>query len=90
MVYLNKLGVKHSFSTAHVPYDNSVCESFFISMKREKLYRYKSPTVAEFKRSVNKYINFFNQERPHDALKYKSPDEYEIDFELKYGSYRTG
>lgn len=83
MGYLNKSNVKQSFSRAHVPYDNSVCESFFSSMKREELYRYKYPTVAEFKRSVDKYINFFNQERPHATLKYKTPDKYEIDFLLK-------
>lgn len=83
MDYLNKLDVKQSFSRAHVPYDNSVCESFFSSMKREELYRYKYPTVAEFRRSVDKYINFFNQERPHATLKYKTPDKYEIDFWLK-------
>lgn len=83
MGYLNKSNVKQSFSRVHVPYDNSVCESFFSSMKREELYRYKYPTVAEFKRSVDKYINFFNQERPHATLKYKTPDKYEIDFLLK-------
>ena len=29
MDYLRNLGVKQSFSRAHMPYDNSVCESFF-------------------------------------------------------------
>lgn len=83
MGYLNSLGVKQSFSRAHVPYDNSVCEAFFSNMKREELYRFKYPTVAEFKRSVEKYIEFFNSERPHATLKYKTPDKYESDFGLK-------
>lgn len=80
MGYLNSLGIKQSFSRAHVPYDNSVCEAFFSNMKREELYRFKYPTVAEFKRSVEKYIHFFNSERPHATLKYKTPDKYESDF----------
>ncbi len=52
MKYLDSLHVKQSFSRAYTPYDNSVCESFFSSMKREELYRYKYPTAAEFKRSM--------------------------------------
>ncbi|MCH5188537.1 MAG: IS3 family transposase [Oscillospiraceae bacterium] len=85
MNYLNDLGVVQSFSRVHIPYDNSVCESFFSTMKREELYRYKYSSVAEFMKSVEKYINFFNSERPHSTLKYKTPDKYEADFWLKQG-----
>lgn len=87
MKYLDSLHVKQSFSRAYTPYDNSVCESFFSSMKREELYRYKYPTVAEFKRSMDKYINFFNNERPHKTLKYKTPNAYENNFWLEQGVY---
>ncbi len=83
MKYLDSLGVTQSFSRAHVPYDNSVCESFFSSMKREELYRYKYPTIAEFKRSIDKYVKFFNEERSHATLKYKTPDKYEADSWIK-------
>lgn len=34
--YLIKLNVEQSFSRPYVPYDNSVMESFFASMKRDK------------------------------------------------------
>lgn len=83
MKYLDSLHVRQSFSRTYTPYDNSVCESFFSSMKREDLYRHKYSTIAEFKRSVDKYITFFNNERPHKTLKYKTPDKYEADFWLK-------
>ena len=39
--YMRSLHITHSFSRAHVPYDNSVMESFFASLKREELYRTK-------------------------------------------------
>ena len=87
MKYLKELGVTQSFSRTHIPYDNSVCESFFNSLKREELYRYKYPTVAEFQRSMAKYIDFYNAERPHSTLKYKTPDKYEADFWLKHGVF---
>ena len=38
---LQQLGVTQSFSKASTPYDNSVVESFFSSLKREELYRKK-------------------------------------------------
>ena len=87
MKYLKGLGVTQSFSRTHVPYDNSVCESFFNSLKREELYRYKYSTIAEFQRNVAKYIVFYNSERPHSTLKYKTPDKYEADFWLKHGTF---
>ncbi|MBS6510078.1 MAG: transposase family protein [Clostridiales bacterium] len=42
--YMKSLGITHSFSMPYVPYDNSIMESFFSSLKRKELYRtnYKS------------------------------------------------
>lgn len=39
--YLKSIGVTQSYSRAHIPYDNSVIESFFPSLKLEELYRTK-------------------------------------------------
>ena len=36
---LLSFGIQQSFSRKSVPYDNSVCESFFKSLKQEELYR---------------------------------------------------
>jgi transposase InsO family protein/transposase-like protein len=80
MKYLNTLGVKQSFSRAHVPYDNSVCESFFGNMKREELYRTNYKSENELKESIKKYIEFYNSERPHSMLRYRTPDKAEADF----------
>lgn len=87
MEYLKKLGVTQSFSKAHTPYDNSVCESFFANMKREELYRYKYSSVTDFKKRVGEYIDFYNAKRPHAALQYKTPDKYEADYMHKHGIY---
>ena len=43
--YLKFLKVAQSFSRAYTPYDNSVVESFFSSLKREELYRTKYRSV---------------------------------------------
>ena len=79
MTYLKSVNIEQSFSRAHIPYDNSVVESFFANFKREELYRRKYRSDAEFKRSVNKYINFYNTERPHKNNDYKTLPQKELD-----------
>lgn len=72
--YMRSLHIAHSFSRAHVPYDNSVIESFFSSMKREELYRTKYRSESDFRNAVDRYIIFYNTKRPHKKLQYKTPE----------------
>ena len=81
--FLKSLGVTQSFSKAHVPYDNSVMESFFSSLKREKLYRTKYRSENEFRAAVDKYMVFYNEQGPHARNKYKTPAQMEADFLIK-------
>lgn len=78
--YLQSLEVTQSFSKAHVPYDNSVMESFFSNLKREELYRTKYRSENEFRAAVDKYIIFYNEQRPHAKNGYKTPLRKELDF----------
>ena len=82
--YLKKLGVTQSFSRPHIPYDNSVMESFFSNMKREELYRTKYRSEKEFRTAVKNYIQFYNEERPHSKNKYKTPSQKEAEYFSKY------
>ena len=78
--YLKKLRVTQSFSRPHIPYDNSVMESFFSNMKREELYRTKYRSEKEFRTAVKNYIQFYNEERPHSKNKYKTPSQKEAEY----------
>lgn len=78
--YLKKLGVTQSFSRPHIPYDNSVMESFFSNMKREELYRTKYHSEKEFRTAVKDYIRFYNEERPHSKTKYQTPSQKEAEY----------
>jgi transposase InsO family protein len=77
---LRSLGVTQSFSRAHVPYDNSVMETFFSNLKREELYRTKYRSENEFRTAVAKYMVFYNEKRPHAKILYKTPMKKEQDF----------
>ncbi len=75
--------VVQSFSKSGSPYDNAVAEAFFASMKKEELYRTIYKSVRQFCESVDSYIHFYNSERPHSTLNYKTPDKFELLYEEK-------
>lgn len=81
--YLKSLNVVQSFSKAYTPYDNSVMESFFASMKKEELYRTKYSSDYEFRKAVAAYIVFYNTQRPHSKSAYRTPEQKELDFYSK-------
>ena len=87
--YLSSLNITQSFSRAHVPYDNSVMESFFSSMKREELYRTKYRSESDFRNAVEKYIIFYNTKRPHKKLKYKTPLQKEDEYALIQADFQS-
>ena len=77
---LQQLGVTQSFSKASTPYDNSVVESFFSSLKREELYRKKYRSEKEFRTALDEYMDFYNADRPHAHNKYRTPTQAERDY----------
>lgn len=81
--YLKSLNITHSFSRPYSPRDNAVMETFFSSMKREELYRTKYRSEAEFRTAVANYIVFYNEQRPHKKLHYKTPLQKEQEFAQK-------
>ena len=77
---LKTCNVTQSFSPSGSPYHNAVMESFFSSVKQEELYRANYHSVIEFKERLSRYMDFYNNERPHTTLRFKTPNAYEIMF----------
>lgn len=74
---LQRYGVAQSFSNTGRPYDNAVAETFFATFKKEEAYRRDYFSEADFRKSVDTYIQFYNEVRPHQTLAYKSPARFE-------------
>lgn len=77
---LRLMNITHSYSGSGNPYDNSVCEAFFKTLKEEELYRREYHSEAEMKKSVSDYIERYNTKRPHTYLRYKTPEWVETEY----------
>jgi transposase InsO family protein len=74
---LKKHGMIQSMSNKGNCYDNAVTESFFHTLKTELVYFEKYDTREEARNSVFEYIEiFYNRERKHSTLGYKTPVEF--------------
>ena len=56
-------------------FDNIFMERFWRSFKQEDLYRHRYESVAEAKAFIAAYILWYNNQRLHQALGYKTPSE---------------
>jgi putative transposase len=75
---LERHHLQPSMSRTGNPYDNAAMESFFSTLKVECLHRHDLQTRAQARAIVFDYIEvFYNRERIHSALNYKSPVDFE-------------
>ena len=75
---LVRRGVIPSMSRKGNCYDNAPVESFFSSLKNELVHHRCFDHHAEARYAIAEYIEvFYNRQRLHQALGYRSPDEFE-------------
>ena len=55
--------------------DNIYIERFWRSVKYEAVYLQSFETVKQAHIALERYIDFYNTNRPHQALGYKTPDQ---------------
>ena len=53
--------------------DNIVVERLWRSLKYEEVYLHAYATVAEARAGIGAWLRFYNEERPHQALGYRTP-----------------
>jgi putative transposase len=78
---LRTLGIECSMSRRGECYDNAVAERFFWSLKHEWTKHERFENLEGARLCVFKYIEtFYNRERLHQTLGYKSPDMFETEY----------
>ncbi len=70
---LKKNGITISMDGKGRATDNICIERFWRSAKCERIYLNEYETMRELKEDVDDYIQFYNDERFHETLKYKKP-----------------
>jgi len=75
---LKRYGMIASMSRSGNCYDNAYMESFFGTLKREWVHERRYRTRQEARLSIFEYVEvFYNRQRRHSALGYRSPEQYE-------------
>jgi len=54
--------------------DNVFIERFWKTLKYEEIYLHAYDSVSEAKASIERYMTFYNAQRPHSALGRRTPD----------------
>ena len=77
-VLLTAWGMVASMSRKGNCYDNAPMESFFGTLKTERVHHRRYQTRAEARQDIFHYMEvFYNRKRRHSALSYMSPDQFE-------------
>lgn len=78
---LVELGLQHSVGRTGQCWDNALAESFFASLKNERVHRMVYPTRKAAKEDIARYIElFYNYRRIHSALGYRTPHEVRTEY----------
>lgn len=76
--YLEEQDIKHVFIYPNSPKINGVVERFNRTVQEEFINRSVDFGVdnQRFNRKLTKYLNWYNQKRPHSSLNYQSPIQF--------------
>jgi len=75
---LREYGITPSMSRSGNCYDNAYVESFWGTLKTELVYGERYRSRLEARLSIFEYVEvFYNRQRRHSSLGYRSPEQYE-------------
>jgi hypothetical protein len=88
---LENYGIVPSMSRPANPYDNASCESFMKTLKREEIYANRYDNLEHMRANIEEFIEqYYNRQRLHSALGYRSPEEFEQQSELRNSAASPG
>lgn len=84
-------GVRQSMGATGVCWDNAAAESFFASLKRELVHRYRWLHRSDARRAVVRWVEgWYNARRLHSTLQYRTPLEAEAHWNAQSQKARAG
>lgn len=81
---LKEYRVRISMGRKGNPYDNAFAESFIKTLKYEEVYLREYESYDEAKRNIREFIEeVYNEKRLHSSIGYLTPNEFEMEENLK-------
>ena len=68
-------GLQQEFITPHCPEQNGLVERVIRTIKEQCVHRQRFETLQHASRVISDWIGFYNQKRPHQALKMRTPSQ---------------
>ena len=68
-------GLQQEFITPHCPQQNGMVERLIRSLKEQCIHRHRFESQQHAMRIIGDWIQFYNNQRPHQALGMKTPAE---------------
>jgi putative transposase len=79
-----------SMSRPANPYDNAACESFMKTLKQEEIYCHQYADLGDLSAHLEEFLDtYYNRQRLHSALGYRTPEEFEQEAAKQAGSDRS-
>lgn len=69
-------GLTQEYITPYTPQQNGLCERFIKTFKEEFAWTRNFKSIQHARLALRAWIHQYNNHRPHQALKYKSPTQY--------------
>jgi len=77
-VLLGNVESQHRHAAQLNTHANASCESFIKTLKREEIYAHKYEDLEQLRANIEEFIGeYYNRQRLHSALGYRSPEEFE-------------
>jgi putative transposase len=73
--FLGKVGVRGQYTGYNAPDDNAYIERVIRTVKEEEIWPNVYDSVSEARGAIETYVNYYNDERIHSALDYRTPNE---------------
>lgn len=73
--YMGAAGVKGQYTGYNAPDDNAYVERVIRTVKEEEIWPNEYDTVSEAHESIEAYIGYYNNDRIHSSLGYRTPSE---------------
>ncbi|MCA9499458.1 MAG: transposase family protein, partial [Nitrospira sp.] len=68
--------LQQEFITPYTPEQNGLIERFFRSLKEECVWQQHFESFEEARQRIAQWVRWYNEERPHQALRYRSPRQF--------------